>query len=212
MSESETPETPKPKPPRTFEGVPWQRQPNEGQRAWEAFQEYRNMGPKRSCAKVARKLGKSDTIIERWSRMHSWVKRVELYEIDEEKDYQAELSVQRREAARRHAEAGALLRNIALEILKKKYGERFEKLNAKSLTSGDVLRYIMEGAKLERAALGAPTEIIENQNTQPPSSGVNDADRKPVIPLTYAGRIDEALALLETARAAAAHGTTVEPS
>jgi hypothetical protein len=49
---------------------------NETAKAFHAFQIYRDLGPKRSLAKVARKLGISRQLIERWSRQHSWQKRI----------------------------------------------------------------------------------------------------------------------------------------
>jgi hypothetical protein len=39
------------------------------------------MGRKRSLSKVAKELGKSDTIITRWSHTHYWVERVNQYDV-----------------------------------------------------------------------------------------------------------------------------------
>lgn len=212
MSESEETAEPTTAKRKTFDGVPWQRQKDESPQAWEAFKKYRDFGPRRSCAKIAKQLRKSDTLIERWCRVHSWVKRIELFEEEEEREYAAELRIQRREAAKRHIAAGSALQQIAMGVLEKKYGKGLKKITAADLASGEILRYLIDGAKLERLVLGEATERGEGFDKGPPTAGVNDDDRKkPFVPLTYAGRIEEALAFIETARARATDGATVEP-
>jgi hypothetical protein len=59
---------------------PWDRQPGEGARAFEAFEAYRRMGPGRSLRNVARLLHKSAPLMQRWSRLHHWVARVEAWD------------------------------------------------------------------------------------------------------------------------------------
>lgn len=54
---------------------PWDRQPNESSKAYGAFVTYRDMGPERSLEQVAHTLGKSTTIMSRWSAAHNWVSR-----------------------------------------------------------------------------------------------------------------------------------------
>lgn len=48
--------------------------------AYQAFTEYREMPVPRSLRDVAQKLGKSLTLIGRWSSKHEWVKRIEAWE------------------------------------------------------------------------------------------------------------------------------------
>ena len=60
---------------RTFEGNPWDRQPGEGDEAWEAFVIYRDIGVDRSIKIVEQRTGKSHAIIGRWSSAHKWVRR-----------------------------------------------------------------------------------------------------------------------------------------
>lgn len=54
----------------------WDRQPDEGAKAFEAFVAYRDMIGRRSQRAVAEKLGKSETLISRWSSQHRWRDRV----------------------------------------------------------------------------------------------------------------------------------------
>lgn len=53
----------------------WARLPDETPPAWEGFVLYRDLGGDRSLAKVAQQLGKSLTLITRWSAEHDWVAR-----------------------------------------------------------------------------------------------------------------------------------------
>ena len=55
---------------------PWDRQPKESPKAFEAFATYRDMAYQRSLAAVGWKLHKSKTLLERWSAAHGWVERV----------------------------------------------------------------------------------------------------------------------------------------
>jgi hypothetical protein len=56
---------------------PFEQQPKETAKAFEAFTTYLSLGAERSLAEVARKLGKSEGLIQRWSRRHHWGQRVE---------------------------------------------------------------------------------------------------------------------------------------
>jgi len=54
----------------------FERQPRESAKAFAAFSVYRDMGPERSLAAVAEKLGKSKVMMEKWSRKFHWPARV----------------------------------------------------------------------------------------------------------------------------------------
>jgi hypothetical protein len=54
----------------------WERQEGESQEAYEAFEQYLGMGAQRSLVKVAKLVGKSHTLIERWSVRDQWQGRV----------------------------------------------------------------------------------------------------------------------------------------
>src|SRR5690349_18346029 len=56
---------------------PFEQQPKESAKAFEAFSTYLNMGPERSLAAVGQRLGKSKALLERWSRKFDWPGRVQ---------------------------------------------------------------------------------------------------------------------------------------
>jgi hypothetical protein len=178
----------------------WERREDETSKAFAAFREYLDLGGGRSLAKVGRKLGKSTKLIERWSAANEWVRRAEAFDNEQDRLYFAELKNRRREMAERHASEAQSLQAVAMAGLRKKFGQQLEKLKDDGdaeLTATEILRFFIEASKLERIALGEPSDIIEEQHT----GGLNDErDRKPVVPLTFAGRIEQAVDLLETAR------------
>lgn len=59
---------------------PWDRQSGESAPAYEAFLTYRDMGYARSNGGVAQKLGKSKTLMDRWSAQWNWVQRTEAWD------------------------------------------------------------------------------------------------------------------------------------
>lgn len=86
---------------------PWEQQPGETPPAFEAFTAYRDMGPRRSTAKVARSLGKSTALIQRWSRENAWVVRTTSYDQHLDREHLLRLRVARQKAARRGIRVGA---------------------------------------------------------------------------------------------------------
>src|SRR3954452_16158916 len=57
------------------EGLPWGRQPREGEEAYMAFLAYRDLGPGRTHEATRRQLGKRPGYlkpIERWSALRDW--------------------------------------------------------------------------------------------------------------------------------------------
>lgn len=59
---------------------PWDRQPGETSKAYEAFSIYRDMGANRTVRSVAEHLSKSGTLIAGWSGKHDWVARAAAFD------------------------------------------------------------------------------------------------------------------------------------
>ena len=53
--------------------------PKESAKAFAAFSAYLGMGPERSIAAVGRQLGKSGTLLERWSKRFDWPARLQAH-------------------------------------------------------------------------------------------------------------------------------------
>lgn len=54
---------------------PWDRQPGESSKAYEAFCVYRDAGTERTQLLVENALGKSKALVSRWAGAHDWVAR-----------------------------------------------------------------------------------------------------------------------------------------
>ena len=147
--------------------APYDRKPNESAKAYAAFTTYVNQGPKRSLAAVGQALGKSEGLIERWSRRHGWGPRVRAHD--------AHLAAVEREAAEAQARAKAdewLRRQVELreqewaihedcmraarEALK-----RFHENVRRGANLGDVSRIIEVASKMGRLASGLATDRTE---------------------------------------------------
>ena len=62
--------------------APWEQQPGESAKAFEAFAIYRDMGVERSVRKVTQRLNKSLTLIGKWSSRYNWPERARAYDRD----------------------------------------------------------------------------------------------------------------------------------
>ena len=121
---------------------PWERQKGEGEKAFEAFAIYRDMGPERSITAVAKQLSKSRQLIERWKGRWEWPERVRAYDNDLEKAARKKAVADRKAMTMRHIGIAMQLQKKALEAL--------EKLSVKDMTPKDIKEYIKISTDLER--------------------------------------------------------------
>lgn len=190
---------------KSLEGDPWERQPTESSKAYSGFCLYRDGGKARSLTKVAKVLGKSHRSVAIWSARYLWVKRVDAFERNADREHLALLAEQRKEMRTRHLQETKFLQAAATTGMRALFGNDLSKIaeaiERDKISAKDLLRYLVEGIKLERLALGEPDTITEAVG------GANESDRQSVaapLPITFGGRIDDALALLAAARARAA--------
>lgn len=137
----------------------WNKQPKETKKAFEAFKLYRDMGFERSQAKVAKKLGKSTQLMSRWSRKYKWVKRAAAWDTWKDVKMQEATIDEIQKAARNHVRIGQELQRVGLTLLKKVASGEI------GSNTADVIRCIVEGTKIERAALDLPETIIRRELT-----------------------------------------------
>lgn len=151
---------------------PWERQDRESPQAFEAFAVYRDLGPARSVTKVAQELGKSRTLLGRWSRQYTWVMRAAAYDREQDRLFLAEQRQARRDIARRHAK-------LAQAFLGKAVA-RLQALDPRELSPGELLRYFQVAAEIERRAVGEePVGAIVHDGVEGPDLGsLSDEDRR----------------------------------
>lgn len=139
---------------------PWERLENEGTKPYEAFAIYRDMGRERGIRKVAAELGKSETLISRWSGKFDWVKRAAAW--DDEQD-----RIAREIAQKEQAEEIRKMRKRHSELAKKMMDKAEEALAAipqGDIKAADISRMVDVASKLERISRGDVGEVVEERD------------------------------------------------
>lgn len=138
------------------EPKPWERQPTDTQKSWEAFVVYRDFGTKRSLKKVAEELKKSETIIGRWSGKHNWVERVAAWDEEQDRLIRIELTKDIGAMRKRHADlASAMLIKAAKALAK---------IPEDEIKASDISRMVETASKLERLSKGDVGDVIEERD------------------------------------------------
>jgi hypothetical protein len=120
---------------------PWERLVDETPKAWEAFVVYRDMGPARSLQKVAKKLKKSKTLIDRWSSEHAWVIRARGWDAEEDRLHRLVMVDERRKLSKQ----AALVAQVAFQaaVLSMR-----TKLESPNLRPNEAARFAEVGARI----------------------------------------------------------------
>lgn len=119
----------------------WERQKGESAQAYEAFDHYLKQGDSRSLRKVAQELGKSATLISRWSSQWHWQERLRQYTNEVRRTEFAEEQRQLKRMRERQMKIA--------EIMQQKGFQALQKLDPESIFTKDVIRLITEGIRLE---------------------------------------------------------------
>jgi hypothetical protein len=122
--------------------TPWEIQENESSKAFQAFQTYLFLGEERSIVKVSKKLGKSETIITRWSSKYNWVERVRAYDNDNAIKTKKQTEKAIKEMSERQIKTAMLLQSKGLESLKY--------INPEKISAKDAKELIKLGIEIER--------------------------------------------------------------
>ena len=136
----------------------WERQKGEGEKAYEAFVIYRDLGEKRTFAAVAERLRKSDTLIRRWKEQWNWQERARAYDNELEKEARAKAVKARKAMTERHIGIAMQLQKKALEAL--------QELEVEDMTPKDIREYIKMATDLERLK-----RTLEDEGTNGEGSG-----------------------------------------
>lgn len=138
---------------------PWERLEEESAKAYEAFVVYRGLGLTRTCAKVAAAVGKSTTLMRRWSSEYSWSVRAAAWDREQDREHLLEQRTARREAEKRNAR----LANVAFSAAAARLVQLAN--DPAQIKAGDVARLVEAAMKLEQYALGVPTERVKVEAT-----------------------------------------------
>jgi hypothetical protein len=158
---------------------PWVRQEGEGAEAFAAAEAYFVLGAGRSLAKVGQKLGKSRSLLERWSQEWRWVERAEAYDrrmawvaqrareraLDQETERWARRRDEVRERDWRIAET---MQELGEKILKD------EGAVSGDYKLGDAVNLLRRASELARLAAEMPTRPPSGPPKPPASGGASD--------------------------------------
>lgn len=144
---------------------PWERQPGEVNLWFARFELFRMAGPTRSVLGIVNKerefrgKNKAKSIPQAWAkaaRQWRWRERAELSDEFERQQARAAHAKAIEEMNRRQLQEAIALQGVAIQHLK---------LGHDRLSPDTLLRYLSEGAKLERIVLGEPQTIEEKRLT-----------------------------------------------
>jgi hypothetical protein len=136
----------------------WERVTGESAKAYVHFALYRDMGSERSLRKVAE--GGEGTAkirqLEKWSVRWRWVERAQAYDDEMDRQLRAKKEKARKEMAERHAKMALIGQGTVLE--------RFRQIKPEELTPSQAVQWFDTLTKIERLALGEPTEIQRSEH------------------------------------------------
>lgn len=163
------------------DAAPWERQPGESEKAFQAFVIYRDLGPlvrsvrrvretidkiASDAAEVGQEAVKSGPLSRLliWSSKYSWVDRAEAWDAELDREFRDERLRSVRRMARSHDRLGRLILS--------KVRARFVAMTdeeARCLTPYQACRMAEAGAKLHRNAFGKQGD--EEKETEAPKAG-----------------------------------------
>ncbi len=134
---------------------PWERQPDETAKQFEAFAIYRDLGIERSLSKVGGLLGKSKTLMDRWSTANSWVERAAAWDREQDRILRQQQLDDIKKMRKRHADlATAMLAKTARAM---------QKIPVEEIKAGDIGKWLEVASKLERISRGDVGEVVEER-------------------------------------------------
>ena len=116
-------------------GRPWDRQPNESPKAFEAFAIYRDLGVYRDQRAVALAVKKQRALLGRWSVTYEWVSRVSAWDAWNDAESRKLKEAARREALDGQLKLGKQMMESAVEAIAARRDSDTPALAAKEVPS-----------------------------------------------------------------------------
>ena len=177
---------------------PWQRQfmkDAAGVVRWEspkahaAFRKYCELEDQRSVVRVSKLLGKSRTLLERWSRRWNWTERSAAYDRIVEEGLRVAQIKSRKQMAERQSRGAVLGQNIALQALVELQQRLQARGKHRPLSAYEAVRLFEACSKIERICRGEPVDdevavinvILEIQKEPRHVSAAREPDPNPKI-------------------------------
>ena len=127
--------------------APWEQQPGESAKAFEAFAIYRDMGVERSVRKVTQRLNKSLTLIGKWSSRYNWPERARAYDRDLDRQAHAQAVRDVRSMTNRHIRIAMQLLSPKMQLAFLAKATEIERMNRLSAAGMDDSGQQRDGAE-----------------------------------------------------------------
>lgn len=150
---------------------PFERQPKESEKAFQAFLFYRDLGSERTIEKATELYRKQfdmndveygSRVLQGWSAKFGWQVRVEAWDrqLDNHRRKQQLKAIEK--MRRKHIMIAEACQELAVAEL-----EKFIKLaksaEFRTITAAELIKVLESAAKLERQSLGEPDQIVEER-------------------------------------------------
>ncbi|MCP4501665.1 MAG: hypothetical protein GY822_17030 [Deltaproteobacteria bacterium] len=142
----------------------YERQPQESDPSWGAFQAYRNQGVSRSHAKVAQELGKSVSLMGRWSTQWRWRERVLAWDEHVDTEQRNAVINDAKAMRTRHLGLAMDMQNAGSQMLNKLLAA-LDRGDERNITISEARQLIDVGSKIER--LNRAEQIADQERTKP---------------------------------------------
>jgi len=136
---------------RCADGGAWDRQSQEGSRAYRAFRTYLELGPDRTLDRTAHSLGRSLSLIKRWSARHQWRARAAAADGSRRRNQDEQARSSQREVYKRRLAYAEHLEKVAmagLRTLLVRDPESEELRFARGLKPGDICALVRVAVSL----------------------------------------------------------------
>lgn len=135
---------------------PWERQPGESAKAFEAFAEYRDMGVSRSIRKAAQNLNKATTTLAEWSTKYDWVKRCAAWDAEQDRIARLEMLAEMSSTRKKQRRQAQKMQEKGMELL--------GSINIGDAKLSEIVSLLKTGMEQERIAIGDVGEVIEERS------------------------------------------------
>jgi antitoxin component of MazEF toxin-antitoxin module len=137
----------------------WDRQRGESRKAYAAFCAYRDFGVARSQVKVAKQLGKSETLVARWSAKWQWVARADGFDRYQDEELRKERMADVKDALKQHTQMSRNLAVRTYNALVQLFDVNADGGVSTTLNSTDLVRLNIAMVDLWRKSLGIPDRV-----------------------------------------------------
>ena len=167
----------------------WERQHDEPARVWFAFRWHRDH-PQASLTQVAEEANVAPQTVSKWAQDWGWAHRVREYQrwLDRESTAAAKATLTVEAMNASHLTDARALREVALQQLRRLMVAAEVPGQERLISGPTVVRALELAAKLERLALGKPTDIVGDEDDAPDYSTLTDEQFKALVELERAAR------------------------